>query len=351
VKRLLLLLLVGALGLLVAGCDAITPYAAKVNKGTIGQRALESELEAILDNRTYLDSLQQGQVRVQGSAQNAFDSTFVARILTRQIFLELVHQEVKRRKIELTPAELTQAEADVAATFQDPKILEGFPKGYRALLARRTAEVTALQAALAKVDLSEATVKKFYDEHQADFRETCVEHILFDNKPAADAARAKIAAGQDFATIAKTESKDTGSGAQGGSLGCVAPGNFVPEFETAMNALKPGELSQPIESQFGFHLIRVKSRQVLPLKDATDQIRQQLLGSGQNEFNAFLGETLDTAKIEVNPRYGKFVKAGQQPGVVPPDAPGPAQRNVPTTLPGGEIGGEPGEEPAAVPGG
>jgi len=346
-KRLLVVAMVGVLGLLAAGCDAITPYAAKVNSGTIGQHALESELQAILDNRTYLDSLQQGQVRVQGSAQNAFDSTFVARILTRQIFLELVHQEVERRKIQLTPAELTQAQADVAATFQDPKILSGFSKGYRELLARRTAEVTALQAALAKVDLSDAAVKKFYEQHQADFRETCVEHILFDNKASADAARAKIVAGQDFATIAKTESKDTGSGAQGGSLGCVAPGNFVPEFETAMDALKPAELSQPVQSQFGFHLIRVLSRRSTPLKDATDQIRQQLLGGGQNEFNAFLGKTLDTAKIEVNPRYGKFVKTGQQPGVVPPNAPGPAPRNVPTSLPGSG----PGQEPDVPPGG
>ncbi len=109
-----------------------------------------------------------------------------------------------------------------------------------------------------------------------------------------------------------------------------------------MDALKPGELSQPIQSEFGFHLIRVASRQVMPLKDATEQIRQQLLGSGQGEFNDFLGKSLDTAKIEVNPRYGTFVKSGQQPGVVPPDAPGPASRNVPTSIPGPEIGTEPG---------
>jgi peptidyl-prolyl cis-trans isomerase SurA len=77
--------------------------------------------------------------------------------------------------------------------------------------------------------------------------------------------RARIIAGQaDFATLAKDNSQD-GSAAQGGELGWASPGQFVPEFEDAMNALAPGEISQPLVSRFGVHLMTVKQRRTVPL--------------------------------------------------------------------------------------
>ena len=347
-RRLALLVAAVALTLTTAACGAVSPYAAKVNDGIIAQRHLDRELEAILGNEAYLQSLEQSQIQVKGRGRNSFDSAFVARILTRQIFLELVHQEIERRDIELTEADLERAKDDVAATFEDPKVLNAFPESYRELLIRRTAEVTALQAALAKVDLTDAAVRKFYDENQQFFRETCVEHILVEQRPQADALHARLQAGEDFATIAKTESKDPGSGADGGKLGCVGPGNFVPEFEQAMNSLQPGQLSGPVQSQFGFHLIRVSERKTKPLADVTEEIRQRLLSGGQGPFNDFLESTMAKAEIEVNPRYGRFVKEGQQPGVVPPKAPEPAPSGG-TDVPAAPAGDGGGQAPPAEP--
>jgi peptidyl-prolyl cis-trans isomerase SurA len=72
--------------------------------------------------------------------------------------------------------------------------------------------------------------------------------------------RDRIAQGEDFAKLARANSQDPGSGSEGGDLGWVTPGQMVPEFEKAMDELKVGEVSQPVESRFGWHLIQVLDR-------------------------------------------------------------------------------------------
>ena len=70
----------------------------------------------------------------------------------------------------------------------------------------------------------------------------------------------RIVQGEDFGTLARAHSQDPGSGSVGGELGWVTPGKMVPEFEKAMNELQVGEVSQPIKSRFGYHLIQVTDR-------------------------------------------------------------------------------------------
>lgn len=83
--------------------------------------------------------------------------------------------------------------------------------------------------------------------------------------------RQRIEGGDDFATLARSHSDDKGSAIQGGDLGWVNPGDLVPRFEEAMNQLKPGELSQPVQTRFGWHLIQVLGRRQ---HDATDEVRR-----------------------------------------------------------------------------
>ena len=81
----------------------------------------------------------------------------------------------------------------------------------------------------------------------------------------------RIAQGEDFAALARAHSQDPGSGSQGGDLGWVTPGQMVAEFEQTMNTLAPGEVSQPVKSRFGWHLIQVQERRE---QDDTDQHRR-----------------------------------------------------------------------------
>lgn len=94
--------------------------------------------------------------------------------------------------------------------------------------------------------------------------------------------RERIVNGADFGELAKASSADL-SAAKGGDLGWVNPGDTVPEFERAMNALKPGEVSQPVRSPFGWHLIQVLGRRV---QDVTDERKRGLARAALRERKA-----------------------------------------------------------------
>ena len=113
-------------------------------------------------------------------------------------------------------------------------------------------------------------------------------HILVDDATAAQTVRVLLLQGQDFGQVAKDFSKDTGSAAQGGDLGWFGKGQMVPEFEQAAFSQKIGEIGNPVQSQFGYHIIQVLDRRELPISASQLQ---------QNRETAF-SEWLATAKTE-----------------------------------------------------
>ena len=324
--------IVAAATLVGAGCGSLQPWAARVNGQLVSRSALDTELHTILHNKTYLQEvdaqLAQEGARVEGSGKDTVDSAFAARALTRRILLKLVHQEVGRRHLRITPADLTQARSSVESGFSDPKTFKRFPKSYQTEIIRSSAEVGALQKSLESGASSDAALRRLYDEHKADFDETCVSHILVDTKAQADSLRAQIVAGADFAALAKANSKDNqgptgGSAAKGGDLGCLTSAeadNFDPAFLGAMKALPTGQVSDVVQSQFGFHIIKVTDRRTRPFEEAKQQLQSQQSQQASNDFGDLIRQLVAKAKIEVNPRYGKFDKSAQF-GVIPPAAP------------------------------
>jgi len=88
--------------------------------------------------------------------------------------------------------------------------------------------------------------------------------------------RAQILAGADFADLAKKESDDIGSGNNGGDLGTFKHGQMVPSFEEAAFKLKPGELSEPIKTQFGYHLIKVQTHDAKSFEDVRAEVEAKV---------------------------------------------------------------------------
>ncbi|KAF1030303.1 MAG: Chaperone SurA [Burkholderia plantarii] len=113
--------------------------------------------------------------------------------------------------------------------------------------------------------------------------------------------RNQVAAGGDFASFARTYSQD-GSASQGGDLGWISPGETVPEFERAMNALQDGQISQPVRSEYGYHLIQVLGR-----RDAEGSVQQQMdiarqaIGQRKAEqaYADWLRELRDSSYVQV----------------------------------------------------
>ena len=127
------------------------------------------------------------------------------------------------------------------------------------------------------VQVDDAAAKAYYDAHKSDYQEVQARHILirFKGSPVplkegqkdlteeealakAQEIEKRLKAGEDFAKIAKEESADTGSGANGGELGMFKHGQMVKPFEDAAFALQPGQISDPVKSQFGYHVIQTE---------------------------------------------------------------------------------------------
>jgi hypothetical protein len=349
-RRLVGLVLAAAAALVLAGCASLSPYAAKVNGERISQGDLDRELKAIGGNRTYLADLEQGLAqegaRVRGDGNGTYDTGFVARVLNRRIALEVIHQEVQRRRLRVGPAELRRARAGVALSFGNDaqasrKIFGSFPAAYQKELVRTSAEVVALQGVLGDVDTSPAAVRAFYDANPSLFTQTCVRHILVDTAEKAAELKARIAAGEDFGAIARTDSKDNqgpggGSAGQGGALGCITQQQtqqLVPEFAAAMNVLPPGVVSDPVQTQFGFHLIQITERRTQTLEEATPEITQRLQEQGNGAIGTFVGSALGRAKVVVNPRYGRFDRSSGNPRVRAPQELSPTPPSPTASVP------------------
>ena len=166
----------------------------------------------------------------------------------------------------------------------------------RGALAGRVAE-----AAMAE-PLDDAALQAAYDKQVADFQprpEYDASHILVATEDEAKKLHDEIKGGADFAEVAKANSTD-GSAQAGGELGWFSAGQMVPEFETAVIALEPGAISDPIQTQFGWHIVKVDAkRDTAPpsLDEVKPQIEAQLR---QQALQARLDALRGAAKIEVN---------------------------------------------------
>lgn len=158
-------------------------------------------------------------------------------------------------------------------------------------------EVISKQATLQEM-------RKAYDDAIAKTepeQEVRARHILVKTKEEADAIAAELKGGADFAELAKSKSTDTGSGQAGGDLGYFTKDRMVPPFAEAAFALEPGQTSDPVESQFGWHIIKVedKRKQEPPaFESVVDQLRQIVL---RDKLGTAIEALKAAAKIEIMP--------------------------------------------------
>jgi peptidyl-prolyl cis-trans isomerase C len=163
-----------------------------------------------------------------------------------------------------------------------------------------------------KGDVSDGVAKAFYEDQIKGMKpeeEVQARHILVDTEEKAKELADKIAKGSDFAALAKENSKDPGSKDDGGMLGFFGRGQMVPQFEEAAYRLKKGEVSPPIKSQFGFHLIKLEDRRDKKLPTFED-VKERILNSMIQKKAQEVATALRTkAKIEyVDPEIKKLAE-------------------------------------------
>ena len=148
--------------------------------------------------------------------------------------------------------------------------------------------------------VTDAALQAAYDARfkaSVDQTEYNAAHILVDTEEKANELKTQLAGGADFAELAKANSTDTGSGASGGDLGWFGLGMMVKPFEDAVIAAKVGEVTGPIQSDFGWHLILVKETRIAA-KPTLDELRDELAAEIENTaIAAKVKELTDAATV------------------------------------------------------
>jgi parvulin-like peptidyl-prolyl isomerase len=139
------------------------------------------------------------------------------------------------------------------------------------------------------VDVSQQEIRSYYNTHKTQYQQPesrDVRHILVQKKALADQLYSQLRSGGNFAALAKRHSKDPGSASNGGKL-TVSKGQTVPEFDKETFELKTNQISRPVKTQYGYHIIQalsaVKPSQKTPLSKVDDSIKQQLEQQQKNE--------------------------------------------------------------------
>jgi parvulin-like peptidyl-prolyl isomerase len=139
------------------------------------------------------------------------------------------------------------------------------------------------------VEVSSAQISAYFKSHKSQYQQPesrDVRHILVQKKDLADKLRAQLEAGANFAKLAKRYSKDPGSASNGGKL-TVSRGQTVPAFDKAAFSLAKGKISEPIHTQYGYHIIQalsdIKPAQSTPLSKVSASIKQQLEQQKKND--------------------------------------------------------------------
>ena len=327
----LLSLAAGAAGLAglavgTSACNPVTPYAAVVNGTTISTSDLNSELSA----------LAKAGAGVNGQGAGTYSNAAAAQVLSRQIDFLVLGQELARRHVSVSSGDLTAARADIATSGQfPPGVFEKFPKSYQDVLVQRQAELTALAASIAGVDISPSGIASYEAVHGADLQNVCAQWITMADLGTAATVSNDLKAGKAFSAEAQARSSDTNTNSSGGQLGCHAGilyAQLGQGVEKAVTTLALGQPSAPVAGtvtdqstgapQSVLAIVEVTSRTPLSTAEAETAIRQALTGNAQNAVGQVLEPIVARAAVTLDARYGRWVRSGANgPEVVAPAAP------------------------------
>lgn len=209
------------------------------------------------------------------------------RLLDEIIKRELLYQEAKKQGLE--------KDKDIKARLEELKKMAIIT----ALLKKEIEEKAG--------QIEDKEVKEFYDKNLQEFitgEEIKVSHILVNTEEEAKKLLVRIKKGESFSKLAKSFSKDPGSAGKGGELGFIKRGQMVPEFEQIAFSLKKGEISNPVKTQFGYHIIKVTERKEGEKSDyakVRDNIRERLKMEKQRTlFDSLIEKLKREGKIKID---------------------------------------------------
>ena len=204
----------------------------------------------------------------------------------------------------------------VAKAAEDKKIQDTDDFKKRLAFTRNRLLMDSLLASEGKAATTDEAMKKVYEEASKQIsgeQEVRARHILVETEDEAKGIVEELKKGADFAELAKKKSKDPGA-SDGGDLGFFTKEQMVPEFSAAAFALEPGKISDPVKSQFGWHVIKVEEKRNRKPPDF-DQVKGQIETYVTRKAQAeYVGKLREAAKIE---RFDKPEETAKAPDAKP----------------------------------
>jgi parvulin-like peptidyl-prolyl isomerase len=332
-----LAILIAALAVLAACGDTTEPAAATVN----GDAILVSDVNDALAR--FEETAQFDQLAQQSDPQSA-RRQYEQLYLSQRIRRAVLRPEARELGIEVTDDEVAGQLEQIKANFPSEKAFaraveeRGFTAAEVEELIRDQLIEQELRAEVtADAGPTQQELEDYYASHQADYRQTRVQHILVQEQATARALSERLQAAppakvdQLFARLASQSSEDPSNAEDAGRLGWVGGGELVAPFEQAMNELAINEVSDPVRTEFGVHVIRVTGRRRQPFRMVSDEIEALLTGNAaEATYREWLADAIREADVEVNPRYGELDPVtGQVVNATSEDVPGAAGSSSP----------------------
>ena len=311
-KRTLLLLCSSAL--VFGGCgNLLEPAAAVVNGEKIAIDQIEEAVEDFRNMEKFDQLVGQGDV---DAVIRQFEQGQLATLVRREVLVP----EAAELGIEVTEAEVDEqieaikADFPTDAAFEEALAEQAVSLSQLPDLVRDRLLEEALREEVTKdAGATEEELMAEYEARADEFEETHTAHILVDAQTVAQEISDQLNAApagkvEDlFAKLAEKESTDTQSAQQGGDLGYNRTGQFVPEFEDAVADMEEGEISGPVQSEFGFHVIRLIDRRTIPFDEVRDELDEEISGTAEDEaWQAWIEDAYREADVRINPRFGEL---------------------------------------------
>jgi peptidyl-prolyl cis-trans isomerase C len=241
----------------------------------------------------------------------------------------------------VTRRELLLQEAEKRKLGEQPEVTEQVNNLRRELMIRALVQ----DEIGSKIKIEDKDVQDYFNAHPDEFSgdQVHLKHILVPNEDQAKDLQGRLAKNEPFDELAKKFSQDTASAPKGGDLGVLSREQMLPDFAKAAFALKPNEVSAPVKTPFGFHLIKLVERkkgQPLTFEQVKGQLQRRMLEEKQAErFQAWIKDLEGKAKITRDEGPLPIGSVAEGPALVQPPSSGSAPLAPPAPAPGGDKAG------------
>lgn len=301
-KQLLALSLAALLALSACGKDKSADSEAGTEEAAPAVVQLKEGVLALVNDKEIKREDYNNALEVQAKLY-AFQMGIGESITNQLVNQEILKADLDKNKVTISDEEKTAAVDEYKAYFGDETAYENFLKS--AGLKKENFEK------LIKDDViyakhkewyqmnhvpSDETIQSYYEANKDNLATVNADHILVATEEEAKAVKARLDAGEDFAKLAAEVSTDSSNAANGGSLGDFGRHAMVEEFDKAVFSMEVGQISQPIKTEYGWHIIKLNAKQD-KLEDVKETIISSLI---DEEYNAYVDQLVASAVIQID---------------------------------------------------